>query len=214
MNLIRRVFRSRSDAGGKESAMAENTQTTPPAIDVAAITKSVTEAVVAQLAPQLKSLSDTQKALGDNQKVLADTIAADAAKAKPPATEGPKPLTEERLTEILNGRDQQRAVSQAKSQKRADFIAKNLAKIPAAYHSMVPDSDDEAALTASLGAIRQKVESDLALMGVKAPPVGGSGTEGGKTNGEQTRDFSKVDGFTLLSEAVETETAKPVTPAA
>jgi hypothetical protein len=163
--------------------MPDNPATaTPPAIDMAALTKSIIEQVTPSLIEGLKP-------------VIAEQIkAAVPAPVTPaPATKDAKPeaLTAEAVAKIVA--DQIAAASQANGQKAARdaFQAEKLKDLPAAYRNQL--GSDPAKWAAEEQAIREQFKADLKAAGLEPKNVGGAAKEGGKTAEQNPVDKSKID---------------------
>jgi hypothetical protein len=157
---------------------------TPPAGGIDQ--KALEAAIAAAIAPLTVEL----KALAGNQKVFADTLAA-----LPPAAEKGKekeagtgkdkeePLTLAKIQELLDKRDEAKnalaAKSETKTALRSKVIgAKGLKELDPMLLAGLPDTDDEAVLTAAA----DKLVAVANKSGIKLADVGGVKKDGGDTS--------------------------------
>ena len=185
-----------------------------PTIDVTAITKSVTDAVLAAVNPTLVEL-------GKNQKVLADTFAAQATqsqdgtkaddKSKLAATPQ-QALTAEQVTKLVADgiAAAQRTAQQSAEQTaaREAFVKSDtsgLAKLPARFQAGL--GNDPTKWGDEAKAITKEWEAELTSRGVKIPDVGGANREGGDATGGAATATAKTGGFLKMPGATATAAA-------
>jgi len=169
--------------------MAENTNppttATPPAssggMTSEQIAKIVKDTVTATVADALKPITTRMDELGNNVNTVADTL------AKLPPSSNVKPEDVAKLvTDQLNQQAEAKATADAATTKKAEIRQKiidtQLKGVPASLISSLPDTDDEAKLTAAAEAIRKDI---AALPGVKLPDIGGVNKDGGITPASQ-----------------------------
>lgn len=170
--------------------MAE-TQAAPPAdsgkIDVAAITKTVTDEVMKAVKAATEPLAGQLAELAKNQKVLADTYAADKAAADKAADDkaadkAAQPLTAEQVQKLVSDAlAAKEQTAQSKAEREA-FIASaesGLGKLPKTYLAKL--GADKAKWAEEAKAIVAEFEADFKASGGKVPDVGGANREGGDT---------------------------------
>lgn len=159
---------------------------TPPAIDAAAIEKAVASAVAAAIKPLTESLSQ-----------LGDKIGTQAASEPPKSGEKdvPAALTAADVTKIVTdafaARDKAAEGTARVTAAVKAAAEKHLAGVPAVYASLLPQTDDAAALEAQATRIREQWQTDLAAHGVKAPNVGA------QPGGGATKPGEAIDASTL-----------------
>jgi hypothetical protein len=186
---LKKLIQRPADAGGKESAMAEqNPNATPPASSGGITQEQLNKAVETAVAAAIKPFAEAQVEIGKNHKILADTIAALPAvsgKKDEKKADEPKPLTAEDVSKIVSDSlkaareaDQQTA---SKSAARQRVVDAKLKDVPPEFLSALPDTDNEAELNAAADKIVTRVND---VLKVKQADVGGAGKDGGKKPGE------------------------------
>lgn len=155
---------------------APNPTATPPATsggltkeDVAAL---FTEALK-PFATVITQLTEGQKALQEAAKTATSGLKADDV-AKLVATQ---------LAAHQEAQAASTAKSQAKSALREKVIAAKLPGVPKGVLASLPDTEDEAVLTAAAEALRKDLEG---LPGVKLADIGGAAKDGGTTPAKET----------------------------
>jgi hypothetical protein len=204
-NPIRRIFKGRSNTGGK-AIMAKEVEATPPALDQAAITKLVSDTVAASLA---KTLPD---AIASATKPLTDALAAlpKPAEAKADASKKDEPLTLDAIGKLIDSRLSATQQQQSTKAQRDKYIAEKLKDLPAAYARQL--GDDPAKWAAEEQAIRGDFKTDYESKGFKLPPVGDPKSDGGTTPDKKPLDLSKMTPMQLAVQGL--SESKPVTGAA
>lgn len=180
MKLFQKVFKGRSNGGGKEPIMGDQDKAaTPPAasggIDQAAVDAAVKsaieKAVPGVLAEALKPFDKRLAETETNLRTVADTV----ANQKPLGEDRVKALLTEQA-EALAARTKQEAEAQQASAaikaERDAYAADHLKNVPAIYYGQL--GDDKAQWEANAKAAREKFAADLKAAGVKAPDLGGS----------------------------------------
>lgn len=121
--------------------------------------EDVSKAVDVALAAALEKLPKADGAsikLDDVKKLVADELAAAQA------------------TQATAKADADKAA--ARKAKRDAFVAEKLKGVPAVYAALLPDTDDDAELSAAEATIRERFRSDLAASGLKLADVGNNAT--------------------------------------
>lgn len=168
----------------------QNPAGTPAQIDLAAITKSVTEGVLAAIKPQLEKVGQIDE-LVKNQKTIADTLAQlppakPAEKKEAVAGDAPKALDEAAVAKIVADalaadRKNQQTTAEQKAARDA-FVAdpaNGLAKLPDAYKAQL--GNDPAKWPAEAAALKGGWEKFVKDNNIPIPDVGGANREGGTT---------------------------------
>jgi hypothetical protein len=199
-------------------------------IDVAAITKTVTDAVLASIKPTLDATTQSQAELAKNHRILADTLEklppakADKETGEPgdkgkPAPDA-SPLTPEAITKMITeaiaaDRQQQQTTQAAKSE-RDSFVgseASGLARLPAAYQNQL--GPDRARWADEAKAIVHQWEADFKAAGGTVANLGGANREGGDaTGGANGQDAAGRKKFSGLAEGTEKFAGELKIPAA
>lgn len=168
-------FSTPAVAGESESTMSESsTQATTPAASGVLTLEQVQQAIAAALAP----VTETITKLGESQVKLQEGLDGVAKTASASA------VNPEELAKLVN----EQLATQAKTQAEADaanagkkalrqkVVEARLKGVPESLLATLPDTADEAALTAAADGLRKTLE---ALPGVKLEDVGGVANEGG-----------------------------------
>jgi hypothetical protein len=185
-NLIRRSPRT---GDGKDSAMPDET-TTAASSGPIDYDKLATAMATANATIFATAVADTIKPFSD--ALAKQQPAAASQQQQSPAGDKPVPLTEARLLELLNKRDEQQQQSSRASQARSDFIAKNLANLPPTYHNLIPQTDDLAKLAEAGKTARSTFEADFKVSGNPAEKKTIDGGAGGGVAPGGTVDLTKV----------------------
>jgi len=165
--------------------------------------KPVTDqlAQIKPLQDQVTALTTNFKSVADNQKVMADTLAAlppASKEKKEEKKEEAKSLGADDVTRIVSeaikadrtAQAQASASSEKKTAARNKVIAaKGLNDLDPLLLAGLPDSEDEAALTAAA----DKIVAAANKAGIKLADVGGVKKDGGETKGEK-KDVPKPVG--------------------
>lgn len=154
-------------------------------IDVTAITKSVTESVLAALRPSVEELAK-------NQKIFVDTYAADKAAAEKnagkqaadEAASDQKPLGAQDVAKLVadalaqDRASQQKSAAEIAARKAFAVDPKNgLANLPARYQAAL--GNDPAKWPEEAKAAAAEWQQFAKAAGIKLPDVGGANREGG-----------------------------------
>jgi hypothetical protein len=206
LRVVRRalgITRSPRNGDGKESVMAKANETntaTPPAgsggIDVQALTQGIVTGVSAAIGEALKPLGEQIGKLGTPQ----------AQKPEEKAT-AEKPLTMADVTKVVTEALAGQQSSQVNAQKRGEFIAANLGKLPKAYQNQL--GQDPAKWPEEAKGIQAQFETDAKGLGVKLEGLGNPAGDGGKTAAQEKVDTSKMPAFERLHRGL--EKLQPVT---
>lgn len=161
-----------ANAAETEVAMSDPV-TAPPAIS-GGITKADLEALLKPLAETVASLAAGHKSLAEGQKALQEAVKATGSPVKP---EDVAKAVSDQLDARQKAAGEASAKQTARDAVRAKVVA---AKLPGVDPALInlPDTDDEAVLTAAATKLRGVIEK---LPGVKLPDVGGVANNGGTT---------------------------------
>lgn len=181
--------------------MAEQNTAQPPAVDVAAIAKQVTESVLSQVGKLLEPITANQKVLADTLAKLPPAPAATAAAGTEKDEKAPKGLTVEEaqklFSELLAG---QQKASQATAAREA-FISANLAKLPKPYQGQL--GTDPAKWAEEAKSIQKSFEDEWVARGGKLESLGGAARDGGTTAATAPVDTSKLPAFERIQRGLE-----------
>jgi len=137
----------------------------------------------------------------------------EAPTAEDQGGDAPTALTMEDLERVLADRDAKRGEAATKAagdaaaaQARDDYAAEHMKDLPAAYHGLLPATDDAEALKAAEQKVRQQAAADAKAAGWKVPDVG-SKPPGGSGPGDAQPDTSKMSPTAALKLAYEAEAA-------
>lgn len=174
--------------------MADNPATAaPPAIDVAALTKSVTEQVTKSVIEGLKPV------IAEQVKAAIPAAPAPAADKK---EEAPKGVTLEDVAKLLDERDKKASTSSAISAAKAKVIKEKLNGIES-LGAALPNTADEAELTKAAEALAKSIN----LAAPKQDAGGAATKDGGTTAVDQTIDLEKLSPTEVLRMEFEKEAA-------
>lgn len=176
LDRIKNLFRREPEVADQQAAPPADSGKT---IDVAAITKTVTDEVMKGLKPFIEQttakVADLVKTTGElagNHKVLADTLAAN----KPFTQQDAEKLIGESVEKLFAAR-QQSADSKAERDAFIASEASGLAKLPAVYKAKL--GADKAKWAEEAKAIASEFEADFKASGGKVADVGGATRDGG-----------------------------------
>lgn len=191
--------------------MAETNSAATPAIDVAAITKAASDALMAAIKPQLEQIGGEVTKLSG--LVAAQQPAADASKGTPAAAaagtpSAAAPITLKDVADLLDKRDAQRQQSNQVTTQREAFIGSKLKNFPAAYQAKL--GNDPAKWDAEATEIENAFKADAQKFGWKIPNVGGD-NPGGTAVTSVRPDMSKLSPTQLIEAGLKQESAQAQT---
>jgi hypothetical protein len=174
MNFLKRFF-TPATAGETEIAMSDTpTTATPPAASGGLSESQITKIIGDVVAQAIKPIGELVGKLSEGQKAQGEAIGKLSQGVKPDDVA-------KAVADQLASHQATQATAAAASQKKADLrkkvIETHLKGVPDTLVNL-PDTDDEAALTAAATALRKTLEG---LPGVKLPNVGGVSNDGGAT---------------------------------
>lgn len=117
---------------------------------------------------------------------IANRIATAEQSVEAISPEAVKQAVAETVAAELASRDEQaqadaesQAAEHSRQQAREAFIASNASKIPAAYHTYIPVTDDEGELQAGLDKAVEQLQADAKTHGWQMPDIGATADAGG-----------------------------------
>jgi hypothetical protein len=187
MKGLRNPFKRKEPNVAKEQASAAGAAT----IDQESVNKMVASAITAALPSIGTAIAEANKPLLEQIAKLQPAAATPAETAAKPGEAGAaKPLTLDDVTKVIKDTLGERDRTASTSAARQRFIDEKLKGLPAAYHLMIPQTDDAQQLEAAGKRARETFEADFKVQGGEKKSVGGETTGGAAP--AATVDLSKL----------------------
>jgi hypothetical protein len=186
-------------ASGRKGFQMPDTQTTAttPAASGGLSKEEVAKLVSDGISAALNPLGDVLKGLADGQKALAEKLTPPAPAAGKETA--PAALTAADVAKIVQDNLKTFQTGQSKAQAKAAYAADKLKDLPATYQSLLPETDDPAALAKAEQDIRARFKAEL---GDKLAPTPNVASPGGGAAPEGKVDLSKLTSTQLIEHGI------------